>query len=661
MNDTEKNRDEAPQGSVIKRGVFTLTRTLYRLIGSSFIGRVMTDYRRADTLMHHGRRRTLRDDCRPMSQARLRVTEAVRNSSLFRSIGAFFDLLAHAPAYFYGMLLLFYGILNLLAYYVGPMLLSDLSFTFDRVILACVFTLLGFPLLFSPRPIPHLLVTGKLTRWFFVGLLGLPTTSSEPKISETAMRRFKVLSPYLAFVIAAACTVAGLVIPPLLIPGVILVAFVISMIFSLPESGVMLATATLPLVIWSTENMMVTAAVIAMTWISYGVKLLLMHRTIRFNLIDVAVLIFSVALGFSGLTGSYVSAESVWEGILCFVLFSLYFLITNLMTERKQIYRCLIGPAVSLAIVLLSAGIASLPSDLWSFLSVSRGGRVLRMGLDGLFSSFSGMAEYHDLCLPLMAIPLLGALLLMKRKTLRGCVTVAVALVLCLGGLYLYGSLSSMAVALIALALMLLLYSHKTLAVSILSLPLLACGGVWMYAYFGERINAVTDRIIAGQIYRNHVLGGAWRMICDHPAGIGLGSRPFAVLYPLYADAGYAAVESVPSLYMELMIYMGIPGLILFLFLIFLFMQKTFSCLKVSERSEDSAMVLGCVTSLMALLIFGLVSSYPSYFSVMLTAVILLGVCNALENVIYAEWDTTVAGMADRTFAVDRVFHAPQI
>jgi len=149
--------------------------------------------------------------------------------------------------------------------------------------------------------------------------------------------------------------------------------------------------------------------------------------------------------------------------------------------------------------------------------------------------------------------------------------------------------------------------------------------------------------------------------VCDHPYGIGLGSHAVTSVLPSYVESGATAVTETSGLYMTLLLKMGIPGLVILLFVIFLFLQKTFTSLGVSERREDSLMVLSGTVSLLALLGFGILSDAPAAMSTMLLACIILGICSAKENTVLEAWDTTTVSMACSENRVDMMMHHPGV
>ncbi len=650
--------NKAPKkGSIIWRKLTGVTGSLYRAVGTCALGRAMTGYRKADALLHHERRRTHRDDCRPMSRARLRVVEAVRGSRLFRGLAGLFTIFAYAPASFYGLFLLFFGLLNIPVYYFGPRLVSGLVFDTSYLFLCGALSVLGLPLLFSRQALVRLLTTGRLTRWCFVALLGLDEEPVSPWEDSRAMTAFRLLSPYLAFLMALGCAIAALWLPTLLIPGILLLVALAGMIFAHPEAGVVLAVTSLPLMLCSSDAVLITAVLILLTWSSFGIKLLFMHRTIRFNLIDVAVLIFALSVGLGGMTGGYVTPTSVLTGILCLILFSLFFLVTNLMIDMERLRRCLVGPVIALLLVLVTMAVTLLPTGLWDFLAGSRGGDALKAAWEALQSTLTGWWHGYTLCLPMMAIPFLTALLFQRNKRFGYYLTNLFLLALSFAALYLAGSSGTLLAAAGCVILFLLLYSHRTLAFGILAIPVGVCGGIWIHSLCSDQLTGLAIRLATAQQYRENVWRGAWRMVCNNPAGIGLGSRAFVSVYPPYAEVGFAAVSGVSSLYMDLMVTVGLPGLFLFLVMAFLFFQKTFTCLRASEAREDTLLLLGGLTSLLTLLVYGLISDAPVYLPIMAVAVAVMGILNAFENMVFDRWDIAAARVVSDDRRAECVLH----
>jgi hypothetical protein len=158
------------------------------------------------------------------------------------------------------------------------------------------------------------------------------------------------------------------------------------------------------------------------------------------------------------------------------------------------------------------------------------------------------------------------------------------------------------------------------------------------------------------RLYKSQLSESLWRMVWDHPAGIGVGERAFSLVYPAYAAPDLGAVTESGSLYFELLLSYGWAGLLLFAGVIFLFIQKSLTCLGHTADRRDRAMILGGVTSIVGALIFGTVRSFITSPRVFFTLTLVLALCSAYENLIFDESDVLTARQAGTPTEEDRVF-----
>ncbi len=642
--------------SVIWRKLTGFTHGLYHAIGKSLLGKGLMAYRSVDTELHHDRRRTLREDCRPMSPARLSMTEAVRESVFMRSCSALFSKTAHSAVAYFGLFCLLYSIVGALTHVAETAFLASVTLSVSRLVLFACIAIVTLPLLISKKSAFQLLVTGKLTQWFFVRLLGLPVDQMERHGSQEVAHKKNGVFLFGGILLALLAGVATIWVHPVWIPLSICLIYLAGMIVAFPEAGVVLSVSLLPFWWWTKQTYFVTAIIILLTWLGYGIKLLFLHRTLRFNLLDVTVLIFAVTVFLAGLTGHYVTALSVLEGVLLLLHLSLYFLITNLMHTRERLRRCLLGPALTLGLVMAVSLISALSRELLVWMQGSLGGDALARDYATLHTFFTGMLYNLNACVLLMAVPCLCATLF-KKKTALGYAVNIFLIALCFVSMYLMGAKSAMVIALVCIILFFLFLSPRCMAVGILSLPLLACGGVWFYTFFRGQIHASLGAMVQNQVHRQSVWQGAWKVFCENPAGIGLGDHAFASVYPLYAEAGAAAATDVQSLYLSILVTVGLPGLLIFLFMAFVFVQKSFTCIKVSENRADTAIILGGMLSLLGLLGYGLIFSDPASLQIFYMAFIIMGICSAHQNMIFAEWDKITVSMTCGDQSTDIMIH----
>jgi hypothetical protein len=115
-------------------------------------------------------------------------------------------------------------------------------------------------------------------------------------------------------------------------------------------------------------------------------------------------------------------------------------------------------------------------------------------------------------------------------------------------------------------------------------------------------------------------------------------------------------VTECGNLYFELLLAYGWAGLILFAGTVFLFVQKSLTCLGHTTDRRDRAMILGGVISVVGALVFGTVRSFITSPRVFFTLTLVLALCSAYENILFDESDVLTARQAGTSTEEDRVF-----
>lgn len=637
------------RGATVWNGLNRATAWLYAVIIHSWLGRLMTGYRQADRALLRGRACAGSRSCKPMSPARLRVVKAVESSRLLAGLRALFRGLFTCPMAFYGLFGMIYGLAGLILFFVLRFAYPALAPDIIHAVESAVVALLSLPLLFSHKSLADALGSSPPGRLIFVTFLGVPRDRMNP-----SGRKLPAVTPYLFILLALGGAAASLFIGPLTVPAILLGVGVLGMIFTYPEAGVVLSTAMLPVIWLNSDTVWVLAALILLTWCSYGVKLLFLHRTIRFGLLDVTVLIFGGLVLLSGMTGATVTADTVAQGVLLFVCLSDYFLIVNLMTTRAYIRRCLVGVAVSVALVTLLSCLRSIPVDIWQWLEGSRGGDVVIAAFTDLLAYLTGLWEEHAELFPVLMFPWLYAYFLhaqrLSARVLWGGFIVLNAFLVLRSG-----SVGAVVCVLCGLMIFFLLLGHQWLSVGIALLPALGCGVFWLtYLY---PLSELAGLILSGnRWYRGMLRQSLWQMVGDHPAGIGLGEDCFAAVYPAYAAPGLGGVTDFHNLYFELLLGLGWAGLCLFVVLVFFFVQKGLTCLRHTSAVKDRAMILGGIASVACALIFGTVRSFITAPRIFFTVFLVIALCSAYENIIFDESDVLMADTAGHEYEADRIY-----
>ena len=627
------------------------TAKLYRIVENSFVGRVMTGYRRADAAFAGGKRYTGRHTCAPMSPSRLKLLSAVESGLLFKGIRALSGGLFGLPLALYGLFLLIYGVSGCVAYFALPYVYEPLAPDLEHLVLSAVLTLLAIPLLLTKKTLAETLGMGGIPYLIFVRFLGIPRDRL-----DIPRKRLPAVVPYLIALLALGGAFGALTSHILAIPAAMVGLGALGLIFSFPEAGVVLSTAMLP-AIWLDRNLLIPlCALILLTWMGYGVKLLFLHRTMRFGLLDTVVLILGLLVLFSGFTGAVVTVETMVAGIMLFICLTDYFLIVNLMTTRDYIRRCLLGVGLSVAVVTLLAYLRIVPVDDLSWLEGSRAGDAIIAGAENGIQRLSGLWQEHSELYLVLVFPWLYAYLSHTKRLLRrvaGLVFVALDMALIL----MTDSVSALFCVLLVTVLFVLLWDHTGMSAGLTALPLLVAGGLWGFYLFpvSERVQTILSR---SRHFKELLSDSLWRMVWDHPAGIGIGDEAFRSVYPAYAAPDLGAVTECGSLYFELLLAFGWAGLILFVGMVFLFVQKSLTCLCYTADRRDRAMILGGLMAIVGAMVFGTVRSFITFPRVFFTLMLVLALCSAYENLIFDESDVLTARQAGTSTEEDRVLRS---
>lgn len=644
----DQQKPESERDHLLWNGLNRGTSWLYAVVRHSLLGRVMTGYRRADKALGGGRGHHA---CAPRSPARLALLRVMEGSRLLNALWGLFGGLYACPAAIYGLFGLSYGLGGVLLYFLLPFLYPSLAPDRAHLMWCAVMALLSLPWVFSRKSAGGVLERGLLSGPVLTELLGIPQEHTAKPVS----RRWALLW-YLCPILGLGGAVGALYIHPLIIPLAMAGLGLLGMIFSHPEAGVVLSTLTLPAV-WLNRNLMTVAvAIILLTWISYGIKLLLLHRTLRFGLLDRVVLIMGLLLAAYGCTGHGVSAETVLRSICLLVCLSDYFLIVNLMNTRAYIRRCLFGVGLSVVLVTFLSYLRLIPVDGLLWLEGSRAGDAILDAVREGYAALSQLWVEHSELYLVLVFPWLYAYLIHTKRFFRkvmGVLFVGLDAAL----IVMTDSVSALFCIVGVTVLFFLLLDHRCLTAGILAFPALGCGAVWAMWFFplSDRLQTVLSR---SRHYKALLSDSLWEMVKDHPMGIGLGEEAFTRVYPAYAAPDLGAVTDSGSLLFEILLSYGWVGLLLFAALLFLFWQKGLTCLGHTAATRDRAMILGGTVSLTGAVIFGTVRSFVTSPRVFFTLLLVIALCSAYENILFEESDVREAALESSPLEEHRLYKA---
>ncbi len=647
--------------SVIWSGLQNTTARLYKRILRCPVGRFFTAYRSFDKGILGGGRRT--DKMGAASAARvamLRTAESGRLFSVLRKVG---QLLLSVPVNFYGLFCFISAALALMAYYIIPLTPFNVAFGISDPITLIAIVLASLPLCLSGKHTYRVLYESRVMNILLVRFLGIP---------EDSLKRQKALKGagwmYLLFFLIPLAAFVSLMYDPLYVPLFFLFVGVVAMILSFPESGVILACATTPLLWFEGISLYVTLALIITVWLSYLLKLWRMHRVMRFDTLDIAVLVFGIMIFAGGFIGPVAGRSTIHSAIVLFVLMSIYFLIVNLMAGRAYLKRCLVGVLLSVtaATVLGFAGYIS--PDGMSWIAGSYAGDKI----SGVWTEAVGyLAGINADVILLVTVTLPFALAAFFRcKRLVGKAGMLALIAADIALIVMSWSRGAWFCLAAGLIIFFLLYGHTALSVAVISVPVLGCGILW--GSFIARtlkfdLGAVMSRVLNLGAYgasitaeRQDVWSGAWRMIAENPFGIGVGTDAIRAVYPTYAVSEVAAVTTLGNTYLDVAACMGIFGLLVFAVCAFLLIQKVFSALRYTATGKERWALLGGVVSVLTLLMMGAVRSITESMSVYFAVWIIVAVISAYANITFENSDILCSVSEAGESSQDKVFNTAE-
>ncbi len=613
-------------GSWLLGGLTRMTGRLYRRIARSGVGRVMTGYRRLDSQGDRSR------VGRPVSRGRIPVADAVNRSRVMAVLSAIPRVLYDLPLNFYGIFGLLYGIFASALYFIVPLFFPTVAPKGSYLAVASamlVVSLAFLPFRVSLRRAVSVSVCGRILLNYF---LCVPAESPPP-----THRKMPVYLPFVAVSAAFVVAVCALLVHPFLCLWLIAALILLGLIFSYPEAGVLLSTAFLPFLCLDARAILPLSALILLTWCSYGLKLLRLHRTFRRDIADVAVLLLLGLILISGVGGVLAGTGDVLSALTLFALVSEYILIVRLMTTRTQITRCLIGFGVTAVVTVVASLLGRVDATALDWLTGSRGGDLIASLYGRVHTVSRGVGGDARILVMLMLVPILYAALVRARRLFPRAVTPI------LFGVYVYLMVSDSSLgALVGLAcvtvLFCLLLDHRNLVAGLLILPATVGGVGWYMAWHGPISDDKATEIVQAFTTRGARYAAIWADVCRSPIGYGV-----------------SADHVGGNLALEVLITLGWQGFVVCLVALFLLVQKHLTALSLATTVADRALVVAMISGMAAALLRGLTHGFLYDPCALFFFILIAAIGSAFANILFEEHDVRAAESMSDPGGVDRV------
>lgn len=611
MNGEENNRNtsaekKTPQKKPSGIAAFSLLITLFDRLGeiiytailNSFIGRAFTSYTPlrqrmssgicATVVLKNGR---VKRFCRKIRKFLASHLESCFSISFANKI---IKKLCSFPLQFYGNFGLFFGIYTIAVYFIKPFIPYFNPADSSHLIIGIIISVISIPMLFSRISLASSIRNSIFGKALFKDLFGFSDESFDNKKALTKSRgNFMLLWGLIA-------GLSTFFIHPSIIIAIIAIFISIILIASAPEIGVLLSIITIPFLSFSKIPTIFLSFIVLITTFFYAIKVIRGKRTFKLELVDLSVLLFGILFIISTIfsTGGILS---VTEAIISFVLLLGYFLLVNLMRTEKWIKRCIIALVSSASIVAI-IGIYEFvfgnSSTAWLDQSFHS---IIKLRVVSLFENPNILAMFLVIVFPF----LLALAFQAKAKNTKFLSKILILLfLLCIIFTWSRGAWLAIILSCLVFALIKSQKSFRIFGITLISIPILSIvlpENIW------SRFTSIGNLADTSTAYRIYTWKGTFNAIKETgPFGIGYGNSAFQTIYPSYS---YAGIESTPhshSLILQILLCMGIIGLILFAVAMFLNFQKCFEYIKTNKQDPSNVYVIASVSSAIAALTMGL-------------------------------------------------------
>ena len=602
-----------------------LTEFIYNAFVNGFFGKIFTSYSSLQSSFERGYLKSNvlgnRKLGSSLRQTRKVFAEGFERSYLLSNTKRFIKVLLETPLKNYGNFTLCFGLYTIFAFFLKRFIVMAGSATLVDFIVGTVFVVVAIPLLTSKISLAEALLESVCSRLLLCEAFGIRDESFYVLAKQSRTRA------NLSIILGIVCGIFTLVIDPIYLPLLALVVISLTVIMSVPEIGVVVALFSLPFLSLFDSPSLMLALIVLVSAFGYFVKIVRGKRIMRFEILDVAMLMLGVVIFFSGIFTAGKGA-SLYESLLACSLMLAYFLIANMMRTKKWVDRCVLA-------LVSSAGVTAVIGVLEYFF-----GEISTQWLDvtyfsdirtrvvSLFDNSNVLAFYLVIIFPLA----LDLVFKASRRRERFLALFSVsAIVLCTVFTWSRGAW----IGLIASAIMYLLINTRVVIKAFvglcLALPVLS---IVLPSSVIKRFLSIGDLADSSTYYRVLTWRGSLRAIADNVfGGYGYGMSSFEAVYPAYAIAGIEAAEHTHSLYLQLLFGTGLVGLILFLAVILLFAQKNFEFFVREDDKRGVGTAAAAFSAVIAALVMGLFDNIWYNSRVMLLFFAVMGIACAMIRI----------------------------
>lgn len=603
-----------------------LAEYLYNLIGRSLIAKLMTGYDNYEMYASSSLTSKIFGRFKISENKKLKwkmaCSKAIDESFFAYLMRSLINTLLGLKIRLYGVGFFTFGVFTIIVDLIKESLVEPSEKSYIDIMIGFGIMVLSIPMIIHKSSTGKLIADGIITGFITRNIIGM---SREEMLGEK--RTEKTAVPIIVGALLGLCTI---VLSPIYIFAAMAGAIFLILAFSRPEFGVIFLGLVLPFI-----PTMVMCAYVILLFGAYLLKLIRGKRTLKFDALDISVLVFLAFMSLGGII-SVDRASSVKSAAVFVCLGMSYFLVVNLIKNTLLVKR-MIG------CMLFSTAVCSAYGIFQNFFTVNSTWHDSSMFSDistRVVSTFENPNVFGEFLI--MMLPFVLAFFLTKDfKNSR--FTVFITLVASLAALVFTWSRGAWIGFIVSMFVFFLVYSKSTMIfycfglIAIPFLPLLLPDSII------NRFVSIGDMRDSSTSYRVYIWEAAVKMIEDFFAsGIGIGEGAFSKVYPDYTLAGIEMAPHSHNLFLQILIELGVFGFLAFAVMIIILMQKVFTYIAKGKNRTMMLIAAAGMCAVIAMLVQGITDYVWYNYRVYGLFFIVIGICSASINSAKSEEQTEV-------------------
>lgn len=548
------------------------------------------------------------------------ISRQFENSLLINIISSLSQWLQAIPLKIYGMFFASFGIYTVVIYLLKVYALLVEGASIRDLLVGIVVAALSVPMLFSSCCLAQALGTSKILRPILTRVLGISAVCFEKEAVDIRYHSVSVVAGLI-------CGTLTYFVDPLYLLIAFATLVLLWLLMSFPEAGVVIAFASVPFMGLVEHPSLTLAVLVMLTAFSYGIKLLRGKRVISFEIVDLFVLFFWFVTLLSGITPSGQLGAN--EALLSAGLMLIYFLAANLIRSRNWLN-------ITLALSIASATVTSFIGLAESLLGYAKLDWIDKSFFSGITGRATSVFENPNVLAAylVIAIPVTVAVCFYHkdRSVKLLCALCAAIMLACVIFTWSRGAWIGLCVAFV---LLLASVGARNLIAVPPAVALIVLGS-WVFPNtFGARAGNIFTLADSSNHYRVSIWKGVGNMLRESwGCGIGAGEMNFRSVYINFATSGIEDVPHAHSLYLQLLVQVGVIGIVFLLGAVLLSAQKVYSHRFDTLADDETRLIaVGCFAGAVAMLVFGLFDYTWYNYRILFMFWAFLGLASAAVNV----------------------------